>query len=80
MQRNDLRDPIVDLIKAVDSVGKEAVKHRLLTKVVSFLLQNTAKTGRTGTAVAGAPNNNENNYRCISVTSQKAPNGFGAPN
>ena len=46
MQWNDLRDPIVedaDLIKAVDSVGKEAAKHGLLTKVVSFLFQNTTK-------------------------------------
>ena len=51
MQWNDLRDPIVedaDLIKAVDSVGKEAVKHGLLTKVVSFLFQNTTKQGGQG--------------------------------
>ena len=79
MQWNDLRDPIVedsDLIKAVDSVGKEAVQHGPLTKVVSFLVQNTNQAGRTEAAVAGHQITIKTK---LSITSQKAPNGFSAP-
>ena len=65
VQWNDLRDTIVedaDLIKAVDSVGKEAAKHGLLTEVVSFLFQNTTKQEDRDSSF-WALNNNQNNYR-----------------